>query len=484
MSIPRWQASFRYNGKSRRIFGGIARRTIRTDTMSHELESIAESTAALSSTAQEEPSTMAAAKPFARKPMRDERIGAVRWLGLACSFGITLCMPFLSIGVLLAVKPILPASYQPVGALTFVLVFAYIMACLLAIGEATSRPLTPRSRSKRPSARLFAIGFALAVGAPAIVVAAAPYVSQSLLARGLVCLQAALCAGGFAACLITSIRWYRTAFGRTRDESASASASSVEPGDASPLSLPANIVLRVQNGFDRSTVRSLAGIGLVSCAAGIGMISLLAPARIGDAVLGSIGIALVVLSCPLSILVIRAERWTRVALAQWLGLLVGLNIGYFTLFGGALGPHLAALLSASCIVLFLLGAACLLSHSTERQIALPIAFPIPEQIVALDDFCSDAAKEFSLTPREEETLLLLLENLDAHEIAEELGVLPKTAKAYLRRICKKIGADCIDDLIETLDAWDAQRSESVAVPVAADPQQPEDATEPGLSARA
>ena len=73
-------------------------------------------------------------------PARSQGLGVARKTCIACSFTVTLLLPALSIATLVTVKPILPASAQPVGALTFVLVFAYLRACLFAIGEITARP--------------------------------------------------------------------------------------------------------------------------------------------------------------------------------------------------------------------------------------------------------------------------------------------------------------------------------------------------------
>ena len=84
------------------------------------------------------------------------------------------------------------------------------------------------------------------------------------------------------------------------------------------------------------------------------------------------------------------------------------------------------------------GIPCLLAHPSEKEVSLPTLFPLPEPIVSAEEFCAEAAEAFGLTPREGETLLLVLENYDAHDIADEFGISPKTAKSYIRKVCRKV----------------------------------------------
>lgn len=386
-------------------------------------------------------------------------IGALRTLVLAISFAATLCVPALSIGVLLAIKPLFPLSPQPVGAFVFVLAFSYLMSCLLAIGELTARPLTPRSRSHRPRASVFFAGIALALAAPAIVVVTAPYVSHTLLGKGIICLQAALCAGAFSACLTTSIRLYRTSAKRSRSNRSSAPASDrvanqESCGTARAKPFPAGTFLRIQNGFDRGTARSLIGIGLVSCATGIAIMFLLSPNTVGAEASYSVGIALLALSILLGVPMVRSGRWTKLALGQWIGLLAGSGLGYCMLAEGSLPARIGALVLAIPPALSILGLALPLFHPPHRdEEPGPVMHPLPKPIVTAEQFCSEAARQFGLTPREGETLLLALDNLNAQEIADELGVSPKTAKSYLRKICRKIGAHDIDEAVDALDLW-------------------------------
>lgn len=386
-------------------------------------------------------------------------VRTTRKIAIACSFAVTLLLPALSVAALAAVKPILPTSAQPVSALLFVLTFAYLMACLLAIGEATARPLTPRSRTRKPRVGVFAGGVVLSIVAPVAMIAAAPYVSQSLLAKCLVCFQAALCTGGFAACLITSVRLYRVSVEGASKPGLHADPAASYASDPSShtASRAPSFVRKIQNGFDRGTARSLAGIGLVSCAAGIGAISLFAPSPAAHLALCALGLAALAASAFLSVLVVRAARWTKVALAQWVGLLIGLNLGYFALFGGFVGadPELPAAVCA--VALIACGIPCLLAHPSQEEPSLPTVFPLPEPMVALEDFCAEAAEAFGLTPREEQTLLLVLEDCDAHDIADEFGITVKTAKSYLRNVCRKIGAADVEGLVDELEAWDAHR---------------------------
>lgn len=53
--------------------------------------------------------------------------------------------------------------------------------------------------------------------------------------------------------------------------------------------------------------------------------------------------------------------------------------------------------------------------------------------------------------------MLVLENYDAHDIADEFGISPKTAKSYIRKVCRKVGSTDVEGLVDVLDAWDAER---------------------------
>ncbi len=383
-------------------------------------------------------------------------LGMPAALLLAFSFSVTLCIPMLSIGVLLAIKPLFPLSPQPVGAFVFVLVFSYLMACLLAIGEITARPLTPRSHARRPRASVFAVGVALSLAAPAIVAITAPYVSHTLLGKGIVCLQAALCAAAFAACLVTSIRLYRTSAERAYAKRASISVSAQSEDQdrseaAHPKPFPLTALLRIQNGFDRGTIRSLIGIGFISCATGIASMFLLSPKTIGAEASYSVGIALLAISVLLGIPIVRSKRWTKIALGQWVGILAGAALGYFMLVEGSGPAQFGALVQTIPLALLGFGLLLLLCHPAHRgEEPGPVVHPLPEPMISTEQFCAEAAQKVGLSPRERETLLLVLDNLDAQDIAEELGISPKTAKSYMRKICRKVGANDIDEAIDVL----------------------------------
>ena len=51
----------------------------------------------------------------------------------------------------------------------------------------------------------------------------------------------------------------------------------------------------------------------------------------------------------------------------------------------------------------------------------------------------EAAKQFELTEREQETVQLLLQGLTSKEIAGRMGISPNTVKAFLRLVMVKIG---------------------------------------------
>ncbi len=367
-----------------------------------------------------------------------------------------------SVVILFAVKPVFPLSPFPISAFIFVLAFSYTMACLFALGELTARPLTPRTRIRQPKASVFAVGVLISLAAPAVVVATAPYVAQTLLGKILVCLHAALCAGAFAACFITSVRLCRTSFDRMRPQGLrNVSASAVrenETGEQSEDRLtrarPLSVAARVRNGFDRATARSLVGFGLVSCATGFGIALMLMPACLGVQMSFGIGGFLFAASVLFGAVMVRSALWMRLALAQWIGLLLGLTAGYFLTMHAASTSQPLVLFLGLPSTLFVLGTALLLSHASPAvHEPSHTVYPLPEPTASTEQFCAEAAKAFGFTPREAETLLLVLENLEAHEIADELGVTPKTAKSYIRKLCRKTQSADIDSMVETLDAW-------------------------------
>ena len=452
----RTSITIRYTDRCRVVSHTAEYGSTRTDLMEYTLELTPDTTPTGSAYDHTESTPKAAVDSAEVQNGGASGIGALRMLGVLSAFAVTLGIPALSIAVLLAVRPVLPLAQEPVSALIFVLAFTYIMAFLLAVGEMTSRPLSPRARERQPRAGVFAAGIGLALAASGMVVGAAPYVSQSLLGKGLVFLQAALCAGAFSACLITSIRLYR--MWAERLGSASPTLDEAEPreeaGEAGHSSWLVIVSLRLQNGFDRGTFRALIGMGLASCAAGIGGMALLMPSALGTTASYGLGSVIFTALALISIAMVKSTRWMSVALSQWVGLLAGVNMGYYLLVDVARTPpfNLVALLIP--LALFALALPLLFSHPARRDTGPShVMHPPPEPTVSMDVFCHEAALEFGLTPREEETLLLMLESLDSHEIAAELGVSPKTAKSYIRKVRRKIGADDLDGVIDVLDAW-------------------------------
>jgi DNA-binding CsgD family transcriptional regulator len=51
---------------------------------------------------------------------------------------------------------------------------------------------------------------------------------------------------------------------------------------------------------------------------------------------------------------------------------------------------------------------------------------------------SEAQEKFGLTPRERETIQLLMEGLTSKEIAERMKISPSTVKAFLRLVMVKM----------------------------------------------
>jgi DNA-binding CsgD family transcriptional regulator len=52
---------------------------------------------------------------------------------------------------------------------------------------------------------------------------------------------------------------------------------------------------------------------------------------------------------------------------------------------------------------------------------------------------SDVSSQYGLTPREQETIQLLLQGLTSKEIAERMSISPNTVKAFLRLVMVKMG---------------------------------------------
>lgn len=61
--------------------------------------------------------------------------------------------------------------------------------------------------------------------------------------------------------------------------------------------------------------------------------------------------------------------------------------------------------------------------------------------------CGSIAREFRLTRREEEVLLLLADGMNAQAIAEALVVSTSTAKSHMRNIYSKLGIHTLSELL-------------------------------------
>jgi DNA-binding CsgD family transcriptional regulator len=63
---------------------------------------------------------------------------------------------------------------------------------------------------------------------------------------------------------------------------------------------------------------------------------------------------------------------------------------------------------------------------------------------------SEAHKRFGLTPREQETIQLLMEGLTSKEIAERMKISPSTVKAFLRLVMVKMGVSTRSGIVGKL----------------------------------
>jgi DNA-binding CsgD family transcriptional regulator len=60
---------------------------------------------------------------------------------------------------------------------------------------------------------------------------------------------------------------------------------------------------------------------------------------------------------------------------------------------------------------------------------------------------SEVSSQFGLTPREQETIQLLLQGLTSKEIAERMKISPNTVKAFLRLVMVKMGVSTRSGII-------------------------------------
>jgi DNA-binding CsgD family transcriptional regulator len=71
-------------------------------------------------------------------------------------------------------------------------------------------------------------------------------------------------------------------------------------------------------------------------------------------------------------------------------------------------------------------------------------FPSPAHVLVLErkasniTALSEANEKFGLTPREQETIQLLMEGLTSKEIAERMKISPSTVKSFLRLVMVKM----------------------------------------------
>ena len=78
-------------------------------------------------------------------------------------------------------------------------------------------------------------------------------------------------------------------------------------------------------------------------------------------------------------------------------------------------------------------------HVTARSAALPTMVLVFERRPSTTIAMSEVSSQFGLTPREQETIHLLLQGLTSKEIAQRMGISPNTVKAFLRLVMVKMG---------------------------------------------
>ncbi len=62
-----------------------------------------------------------------------------------------------------------------------------------------------------------------------------------------------------------------------------------------------------------------------------------------------------------------------------------------------------------------------------------------------------AARRGDLSPREAEVLALMVEGLHNRQIAERLGISPRTVEVHKSRVMNKLGASSLVDLVRMVD---------------------------------
>lgn len=102
----------------------------------------------------------------------------------------------------------------------------------------------------------------------------------------------------------------------------------------------------------------------------------------------------------------------------------------------------------------------LLSGNTEEP-----RYGVLLQASETGDRLAEARERFALTPREIDVIRQSLRGLDAHEIAETLGIAPSTVRAYFKALLRKTEARNRSHLIAKIftDDWDLELRTPIAV---------------------
>lgn len=199
---------------------------------------------------------------------------------------------------------------------------------------------------------------------------------------------------------------------------------------------------------------------------------LLAPQGLGEAALAVAGVGRKFFDILTLVLVLRVVREFDPPGCRWVGLLdLAKNAGYGLGLGLASAAATAAnaqLVQAATIlpVLILVLIACFVwlfpEHTLQNLLGVKAASgPLEPPAPTLDDGVCRLAREYGLTPREQEVLGLLARGRTEAVIMERLAVSKGTAHTHVTHVYQKLGVHGQQELIEMAEK---------ATPAAAEPQ--------------
>lgn len=198
---------------------------------------------------------------------------------------------------------------------------------------------------------------------------------------------------------------------------------------------------------------------------------LLAPQGLGEAALAVAGVGRKFFDILTLVLVLRVVGEQELPPYRWVGLLIlTKNAGYGCGLGlaGAAAASNAQLIQAATVlpVLILVLIACFVWLLPERTLQNLLgvkapAGPLEPPAPTLDDGVRHLAREYGLTPREQEVLGLLARGRTEAVIMERLAVSKGTAHTHVTHVYQKLGVHGQQELIEMAEK---------ATPAVAEPQ--------------